>query len=307
MPTKSKKTTAKKNIKTKKTAIKSSSKTSAKSPAKKSPSKKISSAKKVMIKKQASAKGSIKKSKVIKQAPKKGLITKFVEKLTSKKVEKKSPKSEQKSSQKITQKVPDIKASVASKNDKSKIVKNNLKSEDKIKSSPTSDGKKISKIATSQEIKSSGSKKSSDVKGSSQNVAELTQDFAEKKLSSAPEIFLTDAEGRVLCKYSGCDEIAAVEGYCRYHYLLNWKRIQLKKKILTEGKLDKYIHELTAKYPDKYVEMLKGDLKTEKDFTSVVNELEIDDTDSSMSEDDDDGFEEVQGVASGKRSSEEDY
>lgn len=137
----------------------------------------------------------------------------------------------------------------------------------------------------------------------------MTQEFAEKKISAASEVLLTDAEGRVLCKFSGCDEIANVEGYCRYHYLLNWKRIQLKKKILSEGKLEKYINELTAKYPDKYIDMLKGDLKSEKDFLSVVNELEIDDSDSSMNDDEEDSYieQEVQGVSSGKRSNDEDY
>lgn len=141
------------------------------------------------------------------------------------------------------------------------------------------------------------------------DIAEITLEFTEKKVIAA-EVLLTDAEGRVLCKYSGCDELGTVDGYCRYHYLLNWKRIQLKKKILSEGKLEKYIHELTAKYPDKYIEMLRNDLKSEKDFLSVVHELEIDDSDSGIADDEEDNYieQEVQGVSGGsKRSSEDDY
>jgi hypothetical protein len=69
-----------------------------------------------------------------------------------------------------------------------------------------------------------------------------------------------------------CDQIAIVDTYCRYHYLLLWKNIQVRKKILSEGKLDKYIEELTARYPDKYLEMLRKDLKTEKDFLSAIQD-----------------------------------
>ena len=91
------------------------------------------------------------------------------------------------------------------------------------------------------------------------------------------EVFLTDAEGRRYCRVKDCDQIAMVDAYCRYHYLLFWKKIQVRKKILTEGKLERYIEELTARYPDKYLEMLRKDLRTEKDFTAAITELEIDD------------------------------
>lgn len=92
------------------------------------------------------------------------------------------------------------------------------------------------------------------------------------------EIVLTDAEGRRYCRVKDCDQLAAVEGYCRYHYLLFWKRIQIRKKILTEGKLERYVEELTARYPDKFLEILRKDLRTEKDFTSAIQELEIDES-----------------------------
>merc|ERR1711871_472067 len=89
------------------------------------------------------------------------------------------------------------------------------------------------------------------------------------------EVVLTDAEGRAYCRVKDCDELATVDGYCRFHYLVLWKRIQVRKKILAGGKLDRYIEELTARYPDKYLEMLRKDLATEKDFMAVVHDLEI--------------------------------
>ncbi len=92
------------------------------------------------------------------------------------------------------------------------------------------------------------------------------------------EVILTDAEGRRYCRVKDCDQISSVDAYCRYHYLLFWKKIQVRKKILTEGKLERYVEELTARYPDKYLEMLRKDLRSEKDFLNAIQELELDDT-----------------------------
>jgi hypothetical protein len=92
------------------------------------------------------------------------------------------------------------------------------------------------------------------------------------------EVVLTDAEGRRYCRVKDCDQIATVDSYCRYHYLLFWKNIQSRKKILSEGKLERYIEDLTARYPDKYLELLKKDLRSEKEFMAAIQELEIDES-----------------------------
>jgi outer membrane biosynthesis protein TonB len=92
------------------------------------------------------------------------------------------------------------------------------------------------------------------------------------------EIVLTDAEGRRYCRVKDCDQIATVDSYCRYHYLLYWKKIQVRKKILSEGKLERYIEELTARYPDKFLDMLRKDLRSEKEFLAAIQELEIDES-----------------------------
>ncbi|MCM2281676.1 MAG: hypothetical protein NDI61_07500 [Bdellovibrionaceae bacterium] len=121
------------------------------------------------------------------------------------------------------------------------------------------------------------------------------------------EVILTDAEGRRYCRVKDCDQLSMVDGYCRYHYLLFWKRIQVRKKILTEGKLERYIEELTARYPDKYLEMLRKDLKTEKDFLAAITELEIDETsvDSEYEDEAQSYLEEVRGMSSETSSREE--
>ena len=90
------------------------------------------------------------------------------------------------------------------------------------------------------------------------------------------EVYLTDSDGRRLCKVRDCDQVSTVDVYCRYHYLLLWKKIQTRKHILNDGKLEKYLEDLTSRYPDKFLEVIKKDLKTEKDFLSVIQEMELD-------------------------------
>jgi hypothetical protein len=109
-----------------------------------------------------------------------------------------------------------------------------------------------------------------------ETVETLEADGAEEEESD--EVVLTDAEGRRYCRVKDCDQLSAVDGYCRYHYLLYWKRIQVRKKILTEGKLERYVEELTSRYPDKFLEMLKKDLRSEKEFLAAIQELEIDES-----------------------------
>lgn len=92
------------------------------------------------------------------------------------------------------------------------------------------------------------------------------------------EVYLTDSEGRRLCRVRDCDQVSTVDGYCRYHYLLLWKKIQIRKSILLDGKLEKYILDLTIRYPDKYLEAIRKDLRSEKDFLSAIQELEIDES-----------------------------
>ena len=120
------------------------------------------------------------------------------------------------------------------------------------------------------------------------------------------EIFLTDAEGRRYCRARDCDQAAIVDAYCRYHYLLFWKKIQVRKKILVDGKLEKYIEELTARYPDKFLEMIRRDLRTEKDFLAAIAELEIDEGAEGEFEEDTQYIEEVRGMGEGSSSGVED-
>ncbi|MBV2167869.1 MAG: hypothetical protein KUL82_04095, partial [Bdellovibrio sp.] len=103
-------------------------------------------------------------------------------------------------------------------------------------------------------------------------------------------------------------QIAAVDAYCRYHYLLFWKKIQVRKKILADGKLERYVEELTSRYPDKFLEMIRRDLRTEKDFLGAIQELEIDESagENEFEEDTSAFIEEVRGMGENGASGVED-
>ena len=137
-----------------------------------------------------------------------------------------------------------------------------------------------------------------------QNPADAAVDVLEDD-----EIVLTDAEGRRYCRATDCDQIGIVDGYCRFHYLLYWKKIQNRKRILADGKLERYIEELTARYTDKFIELLRKDLRTEKDFMAALQELELDDSSSSAGDEDEAKtyIEEISGVAAPEARDDEGY
>lgn len=107
-------------------------------------------------------------------------------------------------------------------------------------------------------------------------IAELREQFAWQDVVGAIGTldFFIDPKNDE-CIEKGCDNIRSTQSWCRLHYLKNWRAIQRKKEVLSEGKLQEYIEELVAKYPAKYVEAILKDLGDDKDFYKVLNELNI--------------------------------
>ncbi len=81
-----------------------------------------------------------------------------------------------------------------------------------------------------------------------------------------------------MCRESACESSSSTAGYCRLHYIKNWKKIKRKELILREKKLNQYIEELVSKYPDKYIEAIKSDLADEASFSKVIYDLELDES-----------------------------
>lgn len=92
-----------------------------------------------------------------------------------------------------------------------------------------------------------------------------------------------------LCKESGCKNIQTTLGFCRFHYLRNWKKIREKQKKKAILSLNKYVDHIMKKNPDSYVETIKQDLRdghrfqrkadefsSSEDFHDIMNDVEID-------------------------------
>lgn len=106
------------------------------------------------------------------------------------------------------------------------------------------------------------------------------------------------SSGKKRCREPACDNEATLLGYCRLHYIKNWRRIKRKEAILASGQLNNYVEELVSKYPDKYLDVIRQDLASEKDWAKVIVDLELE-----SSEDDLVGDEELDTVAEGVRTS----
>ncbi len=98
------------------------------------------------------------------------------------------------------------------------------------------------------------------------------------------------------CREIACESSSTTAGYCRLHYIKNWRKIKRKEMILREKKLNQYIEELVSKYPDKYLESIRMDLADEKAFGKVIHDLELDESldDVEGDEDSDDAI--VEGI-----------
>ena len=121
-------------------------------------------------------------------------------------------------------------------------------------------------------------------KGSTSNESPKAKPVNLKKSASKGTIYkgagrgLGASEGvvKTVCREVACEGLATSGGYCRLHYIKNWKKIKRKEAILHEKKLDQYIEELVAKYPDKYIEAIRQDLANDKDFAKVIHDLDLD-------------------------------
>ena len=65
------------------------------------------------------------------------------------------------------------------------------------------------------------------------------------------------------------------EGYCRLHYLRNWKELKSEAKDKAEKRLNSYIDRLMKKYPGEYMDKLKESLSSEEKFKEAMQEVDL--------------------------------
>jgi hypothetical protein len=77
------------------------------------------------------------------------------------------------------------------------------------------------------------------------------------------------------CAHTGCKKEPSAQGYCRLHYITNWKHIRFKEKVKAERRLNAYVDRIAKKYPKDYLDKIKETLEDETKFKEMVSELEI--------------------------------
>ena len=86
------------------------------------------------------------------------------------------------------------------------------------------------------------------------------------------------------CTQEECKKEATQAGFCRLHYLANWKRIRLASHIKAERRLNAYVDRLAKKYPEDYMNRLKESLEDDDKFKQAVEELELENENDSETE-----------------------
>ena len=64
-------------------------------------------------------------------------------------------------------------------------------------------------------------------------------------------------KSKKLCAHSRCRAQASADGYCRLHYLANWRHIKLNEKIKAEKRLNAFVDRIAKKYPKDFLEKIK--------------------------------------------------
>jgi hypothetical protein len=122
------------------------------------------------------------------------------------------------------------------------------------------------------------------------------KDLLQTKKAPGAKTKELSASAKRRCREPGCDHDGPLHHYCRLHYIKNWRKIKRKEAILASGQLNNYVEELVNKYPDKYLDVIRQDLASEKDWAKVVVDLELE-----SSEEEAGGDEDLDAVAEGVR------
>ena len=76
-----------------------------------------------------------------------------------------------------------------------------------------------------------------------------------------------------ICKEKECHNAATTGGFCRLHYLQNWKKIQTDKRKKAAKNLNRYVESILKRHPDRYVEEIKKDIRSHTFHERVEREF----------------------------------
>jgi len=78
------------------------------------------------------------------------------------------------------------------------------------------------------------------------------------------------------CMHDECKADAVSHGYCRLHYIANYRTIRLSGQIKAERRLNAYVDRLSRRYPGEVMEKIKEGIESEEKFKAAVEELDLD-------------------------------
>lgn len=75
-----------------------------------------------------------------------------------------------------------------------------------------------------------------------------------------------------ICAEAGCRNLQTTKGYCRLHYLKNWRQVKTERQRKAAERLNRYVEGICKKYPDRYMEIIRKDLRHDREFAPPVDE-----------------------------------
>ena len=78
------------------------------------------------------------------------------------------------------------------------------------------------------------------------------------------------------CAERGCRKPGISQGYCRLHYLANWRALKEDEKVRAERRLNAYVDRLAKRYPSDYLEKIKEGIENEETFKKTMEQLDLD-------------------------------
>lgn len=74
-----------------------------------------------------------------------------------------------------------------------------------------------------------------------------------------------------ICKEKECKNEQTTSGYCRLHYLRNWKKVKAEQKKKAAKNLNRYIDSIMRRNPDRYIDEIKKDVRSSR-FDEKIEE-----------------------------------
>jgi|SRR3989338_4651520 len=76
-----------------------------------------------------------------------------------------------------------------------------------------------------------------------------------------------------ICKEEGCSNAQTTVGFCRLHYLKNWKSIQQEKRKKAAKNLNRYVESILKQHPERYMDIIKKDIRSKKFEEFIENQF----------------------------------